>query len=122
MKVTARARNWTAKRYLGPFNRECEFVVPDEIADDEVEVTAEGCDDLGQPLEPPLIVKAAIRMATNVLPKREAVAPADSNPALRSKHRRRKSNRRQDEAAQEERPSDQPLRAGYAGNNERDAE
>lgn len=117
MKVTARAGEWSSKKYLSRLSRECEIAIPQTISPDEVEVTAEACDDSGKPVEPAVLLKAAKPKAVPVGP-----APAeDPNPKrVRPKAERRKTKRRVEETAQEERPSDEPLSAEYVVNDDRE--
>jgi hypothetical protein len=116
MKLTARAGNWSCKRYLGPFTKEYELTLPEGINPDELEVTTEACDQSGKPLEQPVILKAAKETAKAA----PIIRPATiENPKPKPERRRRK--RRGEQTAQEERPSDQPLSADCVVTDDRDA-
>jgi hypothetical protein len=118
-KLTARAGNWSTKRYLGPANREYELMIPQGIDLDEVEVTVEGCDENGKSMEPATILKSATKKP-RVSPV-EPILIEDSPSKPKAKPERRRAKRREDNTAQEERPSDQPLSAECVVNDDRDA-
>lgn len=103
-KVVARAGEWSIKRYLGPLQRECELPIPEGIDPKEVEVTAEGCDDSGKPVEPAVVLKAATKPKAPV-PVIEPIQETKQKP----KPERRKPKWRDQEIARDERPQEQPL-------------
>ena len=103
-KVVAKAGEWSIKRYLSPSQRTCDLSIPEGIDPREVEVTAEGCDDSGKPVEPAVVLKAATK------PK---APPPVIEPTQETKQKpkpeRRKPKWRDQEIVRDERLQEQPL-------------
>lgn len=120
VKVTAKAGQWSAKRYLSRAHRDCEIPIPEGVNQDEVEITAEGCDDVGNPVAPPITIKPARRPSETT----EKVSPPTPSRTTKPKSERRKAERQEakTEDAQDQSKSERPLMVEPAVDHARDSE
>ena len=106
-KLVATAGDWTHKRYMGPLYRTYDVPVPEGIAVSDLEVTVEPCDNAGKSLGPAVVVKyRTVPTVVKPIPAAEA-APELVEPKPERKPRVKRKLRDQ-EIAQDERPTEQP--------------
>jgi hypothetical protein len=121
MRVTAKAGTWSSKTMLDDSHTELEVLIPPGINESEVTVIAEFCDNRGEPIASGVVLKEPVEQ-----PKPESEQPRSQprpqaqppwQPRRKSKPEPKsevtpeapKSELRDQEIAQDERPTEQPI-------------
>jgi hypothetical protein len=109
-KITSTAGEWFHKNYLGPIHRTYNVPLPEGIDVGDLEVVAEPCDNDGKSLGPAVILKSRTKVKVTVPKPTIEPAPKKVEPKPERKPRAKRKLRDQ-EIAQDERPTEQPSAA-----------